>query len=215
MVHEVEDGCEDFVHTLDVADFWVEFGVDEEDAGHYVVVVGDALEVLVGEELVVVGEGVAGHHAVFLLAGACQKWDHYWLALHTEKCQVGMRPRRILFDLFPQEKVTLKFLPSRRRLLQHQWIVLILLQRKECFDQVSVHLFVGFDDRRPFITLLREIPEKNLPADSTDTRGLVGDAFVAGNSQVFHVYDGIVEDFDESVDFLSEGLRKRLNCKLF
>lgn len=48
---------------------------------------------------------------MLLFSGPREKRNHNGLTRHTEECQVGMRPRRVFFDLLPQEEIVLEFLP--------------------------------------------------------------------------------------------------------
>lgn len=160
VIDQVEYGREYLIHALHIPDPRVELRIHKQYPGHYVVFVGDSLQFLIAHELVVAFDLVSCDHPVLLLSRAGQKRDHYGLARRAEECEVGVRTRGVLFDLLPQEEVALELLPAGGGFVQHQWVVLEFLWRKERFHELRVGFLVGGDHTRPLLALFRKVIQK-------------------------------------------------------
>lgn len=153
-------------------------------------------------------------HPMLLFSGPREKRNHNGLTRHTEECQVGMRPRRVFFDLLPQEEIVLEFLPPGWALIQYQRVSLKILLRQESRYQISISLLIRLDDCIPLVALLRQVSVQQFPASWSDVRCLVRNTLRTGSSKFLHIDNGVVQYLDEPTHFVLQVLRNPVEGEL-
>lgn len=153
VVDEIENGCNYFVHALDVLNLRVESGKDEENPCHIVIAVG--LFLLLPADL----SQLLGPRDQFVLlfAGVAEERDGEGWGCGGEEVELGLRAAGVFLYLLPELVVIFILFPMRMRFIHHKGTISILFGIQVLLDKICVYFLVEIDLGYPLFFIFREI----------------------------------------------------------